>query len=124
MLPSTRLWVSRLIKWLDMAETHRSVSSLRGKRRSAGLILLAAVVALSGHDPRHHAAGPSTPAGLSHAEWGQIRGLVEEGRYHAAPIGKPGKPAVLRASNPRQGYVTTFRSEGVELESRPALGQD
>jgi hypothetical protein len=68
------------------------------------------------------ADGP--PAGLSREEWGQIRSLVEKGRYHAASVARPGEPAVLRASNPEQGYVTTFRADGIEIASRPVPGRD
>ncbi len=64
------------------------------------------------------------PAGLSREEWSQIQGLVEKGQYHAASAARPGEPTVLEASNPRQGYVTTFRPEGIELASRPAAGSD
>ncbi len=64
------------------------------------------------------------PAGLSREEWAQIRGLVAKGQYHAASVTGPGEPTVLKASNPRQGYVTTFRPEGIELASRPVVGND
>jgi hypothetical protein len=64
------------------------------------------------------------PAGLSREEWSQIRGLVEKGRYHASSVAKPGEPKVLKASNPGQGYVTTFRPEGIEIASRPVRGTD
>ena len=64
------------------------------------------------------------PAGLSGEEWGQIRGLVEKGRYHAAPVTKAGEPVTLEASNLRQGYITTFAKGGIELASRPVAGLD
>jgi uncharacterized repeat protein (TIGR01451 family) len=64
------------------------------------------------------------PAGLSRKEWGQIRGLMENGRYHAASVARPGEPVVLKASNPEQGYITTFRTDGIEIASRPVPGTD
>ena len=64
------------------------------------------------------------PAGLSREDWGQIRGFLEKGRYHAASVTTPSEPPVLRASNPEQGYVTSFRPEGIEIASRPVPGTD
>jgi uncharacterized repeat protein (TIGR01451 family) len=73
-------------------------------------------------------AGRSTaeepPAGLSREEWAEIRGLVEKDRYHVASVAQPGQPEALKASNPGQGYVTTFRPEGIEIASRPVPGRD
>ncbi len=70
------------------------------------------------------AKADAPPGGLRREEWGQVRGLIEKGQYHAASVAGPEEPAVLKASNPRQGYVTTFRPDGIELASRPGAGND
>jgi uncharacterized repeat protein (TIGR01451 family) len=93
--------------------------------RVAVLALVLAGMLAPGHRPtttRPTAPTSNSPAGLSPREWDEIRGLVQRGRYHAAPVRRPGEPSVLEASNPEQGYVTSFRREGIELASGGASG--
>jgi uncharacterized repeat protein (TIGR01451 family) len=62
------------------------------------------------------AADDEPPARLTRGEWTDIRRQVVAAAYHASPVAAPGEE-VLRASNRRQRYATTFRREGIELAS-------
>jgi uncharacterized repeat protein (TIGR01451 family) len=66
-----------------------------------------------GQANRAHADDP--PAGLSRADWTQIRRSIEEAGYHASQVAKPGEAPAIQASNRQQRYRTTFRREGIEI---------
>jgi len=68
--------------------------------------------------PETAANADDLPAGLTRADWSQIRRAVQESQYHASRVAKPGEAPALQAPNRRQSYGTTFRREGIEIVPR------
>ena len=65
--------------------------------------------------PSGRASSDEPPAGLTRADWRQIRRSIRDSEYHAVRSEKPGETPALHAANRRQGYRTTFRHDGIEI---------
>jgi hypothetical protein len=66
-------------------------------------------------------AGEQPPAGLSPADWSQLKGSIEAASYRVQPATRASGSELL-AANAKQRYRTTFGREGIEIAAAHSDG--